>query len=191
VYHIRRLLRVWLTCGLLFLPAVLTGAQTPSIREVHILERGTYRADITARSKKPGTTGFFNTVKNAQLISSTTSVPGLVGVRFGVRYVVISDTSGVKLPLRLVIRFPPGGLRNPITGELFLHSEHDMLVATGAKSYWEYLFENEWEIAEGIWQFEFWDGSNKLSEQRFCVYDPSRQHYSLGLQDICHPAFLS
>ncbi len=168
------LFRLWLICAPLLLLGVSAESQAPGIRKVHIVERGTYRAETVARTNTPGTTGLINTVQNAELIHSTTSIPGIVGVRFGMRYVVTSDPASGAVPLRLVIRFPPTGLRNPATGEMFFQNEHNVSVPTGARLYWEYHFEHQWEVAEGIWQFEFWEGSKRLGEQRFCVYDPSR-----------------
>lgn len=143
-------------------------AQESGLYKIQITERGVYRAQTIARKSIPGTTGLINTVQNAQLVSSTTLIPGALGVRFGVRYQV-SGLPGSMMPLRLLISFPPSGLRNPATGQMFFQNEHLVSVPVGIRSYWEYHFENEWEIVPGVWHFEFWSGQSKLTEQRFCV----------------------
>ncbi len=141
---------------------------TSSVTEVQIIERGIYRARTVAQISAPGTTGVINLVRDAQLITNTTIIPGVVGVRFGLRYVAIGHFTS-ETSLRLVITFPPGGLRNPETGQVIHQNSHLISVANRARLYREYHFENHWEIVPGLWHFEFWDGRKKLAEQRFCV----------------------
>lgn len=161
--------KTWLFCAVVVLAALPLRAQTSTVGRIHIVERGIYRAQTVRQTATPGTTGLINTVENAQLINSTTSVLGMLGLRFGLRYVVVGDGSGSGAMLKLVIKFPPVGLRNPATGEVIFQNEHTVSVPTGARLYWEYHFENHWEIVPGMWNFEFWDGNRKLAEQRFCV----------------------
>jgi protein-S-isoprenylcysteine O-methyltransferase Ste14 len=134
---------------------------------IRVLDRGIYQAETIGRTPKAGTTGLVNTVQNPRLISSTTTVIGQVGLRFGLRYSLVSNAQKT---LRLVIVFPPAGLRNPQTGHTHFQTESEIAVPAGVVLYWEYHFENEWEIAEGIWRFEFWEGTEKLGQQRFCVH---------------------
>ncbi len=143
---------------------------TRSSSSIRILERGIYRAETIGRTAAPGTTGVINTVRNPQLITATTVVVGHVGVRFGLHYSVVGGEPGSEKFLRLVILFPPEGLRNPQTGQLHYQNAREVTVAVGTAHYWEYHFENPWEIAEGIWLFEFWDGAKKIGQQRFCVH---------------------
>ena len=173
---------------LLSLSLSVAGQSTPA-RRVDVLERGTYRADTLARTPMPGTTGVINTIQNARLISSSTSIPGLLGVRFGLRYLLRGESAAL-VPLRLVIVFPPAGLRNPTTGQTFFSSEHTVSVRAGASLYWEYSFENQWEIVPGLWQFEFWEGETKLGEQRFCVYGLGANDASSTLPRECRSALL-
>lgn len=156
--------------ALLVFPTSRTDAQTSPINRIQILETGIYRSETIKRTDAPGTTGVINTVQNPRLINNTTTVPGLVGVRFGLRYIPLGDATGSNAPLKLVITFPPAGLRNPDTRQLLFRSENMVSVPIGASLYWEYHFENEWEIVSGLWSFEFWHHGTKLTEQRFCVY---------------------
>lgn len=144
-------------------------AQTSQVNGIQILERGVYRAETVKRTETPGGTGMVNTVQNMRLISSTTTVLGQVGVRFGLLYVPLGDVPGADTQLKLVISFPPGGLRNPETREIFFRTESMVTVSIGTAWYWEYHLESEWEVVPGIWTFGFWYQERKLAEQRFCV----------------------
>lgn len=135
---------------------------------IHIAERGVYRAETVQRGSPNEKGAIINTVQSARLIVSTTSILAEVGVRFGLRYSVIGPP-GYSPELKLVIRFPPGGLRDPATRQILFQSEFDTAVIAGATNYWEYHFENEWEVVGGIWSFEFWHQDKKLTEQQFCV----------------------
>ena len=165
-----------LLVGVSALPAK---AQTTSISKVEIIERGVYRAQTVSQRRTPGTTGVIGTVQNAQLISSTTTVLGMLGVRFGVRYVVVGH-SGTEGRLRFVTTFPPGGLRIPETGQVIHQNDYWLSVPIGTILYWEYHFENQWEIVPGLWHFEFWNGMKKLAEQRFCIQTIADPNKCLG-----------
>ena len=175
--------RVFLFTWLLFGSALTAAAQTPTSGKIQIVERGIYRAETLKKVEQPGTTGLINTVENVRLIVSTTSIVGQVGVRFGLRYIVPGSNSEV--PLKLVIAFPPPGLRNSRTEQVFYFSEHMITVSAGVTQYWEYHFENEWEIVAGFWYFQFWHQNQKLGEQRFCVQELIRRSLALGLTSEC------
>lgn len=165
----------WTLFALVIALASPVNAQESRIYDLQVVERGIYRAETVGQRSVPGTTGVINTVRNARLISSTTRIPAALGVRFGVRYVVSGGPPGSAVPLRLLISFPPGGLRNPVSGQRIPQNEHILSVPPGVTLYWEYQFENQWEIVPGVWHFEFWSGESKLAEQRFCVHAPAQR----------------
>lgn len=140
---------------------------------VRIIEKGVYRAETTTRTITKEGTGILNSVQNVRLISDTAVVYGKVGVRFGVRY-VLSGISAPSLNVKFVIKFPAPGLHDPATGARYAESAQAQTVQTGMTNYWEYDFENNWEIAAGFWEFEFWADSKKLTSQVFCVIDISQ-----------------
>lgn len=152
-------------CWLTALPSLPANAQAP-IERVHIIEHGVYRAETVKRQDAAKGGMIINTVQNPRLISNTTTILAAVGVRFGLRYTTTASTE-----LRLVIRFPPGGLRDPVTQQVSFQSEFTVVSAPRATNYWEYHFEHDWEVAPGQWIFEFWLNDKKLVEQRFCVYE--------------------
>lgn len=139
---------------------------------IRITEKGVYRAVTTARTITHEATGVLNTVRDAMLVSNTAVVDGKLGIRFGLRY-VLTGTSSPSLTLKLVIKFPAVGLRDPGTGAHFYESAQVQTVPPGIAGYWEYHFENDWEIVPGFWVFEFWLDSSRLASQSFCVVDTS------------------
>ena len=168
--------------------ALTVAAQTTAGGKIQIVERGIYRAETIKKTEAPGTTGLINTVQNVRLIASTTSVVGSLGVRFGLRYIVRGEGSDASL--KLVIAFPPVGLRDPQSRQVFFHSEHMVTVPSGVALYWEYHFEHEWEIVAGLWHFQFWHQDQLLAEQRFCVQELASRSPTLGLPKECGAGLL-
>lgn len=168
----KRMVRVALIMSLAVITVSALANAHPSIR---IIEKGVYRAETVDRMTTHGATGVLNTVKNPRLISDTVIVYGKLGARFGLRYKLLGIT-GSTLDLKLVIRFPPEGLRDPATGARYFESTQVLTMQAGIVSYWEYHLENDWEIVPGVWEFEFWTNSNRLSSQKFCIVD--------GRQDV-------
>ena len=169
-----------------FAPAA--AAQTAPIERIHIIDRGIYRAETVARDERSEEEGAFNTVRNAHLINDTTAIVGRVGVRFGLRYTAASADGNTEL--KLITIFPAPGLRDPATGKVSFQSEFTVRPAPGAVHYWEYHFENEWEVVAGLWIFEFWLDRRKLAEQRFCVSDTDLNAATAALMGKCQPGLV-
>lgn len=144
----------------------------PTVERVSILERGIYSAESTGSIAALGTVGYVEKVRNAKLLENTTSIPGRKALRFGVRYFVSGVPNGTEVELRLVTRFPGEGLTVGVDERTrHLHSEYKMRMALGSTGYREFQFNDKREIVAGEWTFEFWFGSRKVGEQKFCVYD--------------------
>jgi hypothetical protein len=159
--------------GFAFLSSfVAVGSAWPGFAEpvVSIVEKGVYQAETVARTVIPDATGVRNTVADPRLISATTLIYAQLGVRMGLRFMA-SDTQRANVNLELVIRFPPPGLRNTSSHQRFTQAEYRVTVPVNVLQYWEYHFENDWEIVPGAWEFEFWSGGKRLAVQKFCVID--------------------
>ena len=137
---------------------------------IHIIEKGVYHAETMGRTTTQEGTGVRNTVGNQRLISDTVLVFAKLDTRFGIRY-ILSGTGGTILELNLVIRFPAPGLYDPTAGKQYAESAQLLKIQAETAQYWEYHFENEWEIVPGVWSFEFWASATLLVSQRFCVVD--------------------
>lgn len=174
--------------GVAFLSSFLAiGTAWPGIDEpsVSIVERGVYQAETVARAVIPDATGVRNTVANPRLITSTTLIYAQLGVRMGLRFMA-SDTQRANVDLELIIRFPPPGLLNTSSHQRFAQAEYRVAVPVNVLQYWEYHFENDWEIVPGMWEFELWSGGRRLAVQRFCVIDVKSLNQTDGLK-ICSP----
>lgn len=170
---------------------VLFSAGTPQAaptERIHIVDRGIYRAETVARDERSREGGVLNVVKNAHLINDTTAIIGRVGVRFGLRYTVAGVAGNTEL--KLVINFPARGLRDPATGKVSFQSEFTVRPAAGAVHYWEYHFENDWEVVAGLWIFEFWTDRRKLAEQRFCVSNADLKTSPSATMGNCQPGLV-
>lgn len=139
---------------------------------VQIIEKGVYRAETTSRVVTKEATGIINTVQNVRLISDTAVVYGKIGARFGVRYVL--SGSAPSLNMKFVVKFPARGLHDPATGTRYAEGAQAQTIQTGMTNYWEYSFDNSWEIVPGIWTFEFWTDTKRIASQVFCVIDTSQ-----------------
>lgn len=111
-------------------------------------------------------------VRNAKLVESTTRIPGRKLVRFGVRYIVRGVPQGAEAEIRMVTRFPDSRPARADYNRLrHLQSEYTVRSLLGSVAYREFLFDDIREVVPGEWAFEFWFGTSKVGEQKFCVYD--------------------
>lgn len=179
---VQEILAIALSASVLAASIAWPASAEPS---VSVLEKGVYLAETVARTVIREGTGTRNTVANARLISSSTLVYAQIGVRMGLRYVA-SDAQRGDVDLELVIRFPSPGLKNTLSGGRFVESEHRANVPVNVLQYWEYHFENDWEIVPGTWQFEFWSAGKQLAVQKFCVVDVRRLN-QIDSVKLCSP----
>jgi hypothetical protein len=79
---------------------------------------------------------------------------------------------GASVDLRMVTRFPESGVYDPGSKGTLLTQEYRISRSVGSTGYRDFTLGESWEIAPGIWTFEFWIGNRKVGEQQFCLYDP-------------------
>lgn len=149
---------------------------------VSVVERGIYTAET---EPSPAGHNRVHRVRNIELKESTTTVPGQVGLRFGLRYLVSGAQSASAVPIRLVTRYPAQGLPDPESSERLYHREFQIVVRTASMGYWEFHFDRNWEVVPGEWSFEFWQGTHKLGEQKFCVLPPERDKRPIQMPTFC------
>lgn len=149
-------------------------AQSPHAESVVVLEKGIYQAVTIEKGAVPGTTGAVDTVRGSRLVASTTRIPGLNGIRFGLRYVIVGAGDG-EPEIRLVTRYPRAGLLDPETGVRHFENAYVIRSTIGQTAYREYHLDHDWAIVPGLWTFEFWFGDRKIGEQSFCVEPASKE----------------
>jgi uncharacterized protein DUF3859 len=159
-------------CSVVLLLAGIFSAHAQSLKvdRVEVLEFGLYQSDKIRTIDDPKVAaGVITPGTNRKLLETTTTVPGRVGVEFGLRHVLVGQPAGTVAALTYVTRFPPQGVRNPKTGEIFYKNEFPWKDGVGEKKYRTYSFDEDWEIVPGEWALEFWYEGRKLGEQKFTV----------------------
>jgi hypothetical protein len=142
-------------------------AQAQTIQRIEILEFGIYTAQVDTRVPAPGTAfGPRDTISDAKLAQSTTTIPTRIGVRFGFRYRIVGEGNRA-VKLKVVARIPPPGIRNPKTGDTTREDVDFIGSKVGEIAYTGYSFDDDSEMVPGTWTFEVWDADRKLASQSF------------------------
>jgi hypothetical protein len=156
---------------LLFFSANTAFAQDAT--RVEVYEYGLYALGPSHGEYAPPNMGYrHESVSEIQHLETTRTVPGRIGVSFGVRYRIQGNGFGFPVPLRIVLKFPPQGLYNPDYRDTLYVDETESVQVLGDDSYSGITFDEQWEIEPGIWTFEFWSGDKKLGEEQFEVVTP-------------------
>ncbi len=155
---------------LLLLAATGAYAQTPQIDRIDVVEYGIYTNTIeNKQANQNSPTGQINEYANIRLAATTHTIPAQLGVTFGEGFTVIGTPNGARVPLHVVVIFPPSGLRNPAMQQPSAHDEWDQNASIGERSHDFYTFENGWEVVPGVWTMQIWYQGRKLAEQSFTV----------------------
>lgn len=152
---------------------------------VSVIERGVFRGRGGGRPVAESHLGAVANVRDMTLLHNTTTIVARKGLRFGVRYLINGAPKRAELGLRLVTRFPPAGLFDPVGNLRHHESAYDFRAFIGVPSYREFMFDHEWEIVPGEWIFEFWHGERLIGSQRFCVLDGESPLSSTSLRANC------
>jgi hypothetical protein len=155
---------------LLFALTVAAGAQATRVDGIEIVDWGIFRNDRHAIVPDPDSAaGTRNIVGNIQLQQATTTVPALVGMKFGFHFRVVGSPPGGIVTLKFVTRFPRQGITNPNSAKTFPSTEFYSSAVVGATSYRGYALDYDWEVETGPWTLEIWHEGRKLAEKTFIV----------------------
>lgn len=103
-------------------------------------------------------------------VATASEIPGALGVTFGIHFAL--DTG--RTPVRIIMVFPPAGLKNPqfpAPAHSFSHDE----ICGGPDCYDTYSFDFPWEVVPGIWSFQIWANGQMVLEKRFKVVLPDKK----------------
>ncbi len=166
------MVRTLLSFSLLLFASASTGAQAQQVDRINIIDYGIYTGTTQkAETKQDTAAGYINVSSNIKLVTQTETVSARLGLRFGLRYVVVGQPKGSEVTLTWITRFPPQGLVNA-KGEKFQKNEFDRPATIGEPRFRMYEFTYSWEMVSGDWAFEFWYQGRKLGEKRFAVVTP-------------------
>jgi len=145
-------------------------ARAQQIDRVEIVEWGIFQHEQMGVTPAPlAATGKTNLVTNVRIQQVTTTIPALVGMKFGFRFTVVGSPAGALVNLKCITRFPSQGITNPNTGKRFSSSEFHSSAVIGVTTYRGYGFDYDWEVEPGPWTLEVWHEGRKLAEKTFMV----------------------
>jgi len=161
-----------LTPTLLALTVAIPSALADDVRVdgIEVVDTGIYRVVLGEETKDPGLpTEKIIAVDGSELVEATTTVPGQLGLEFGLRYTVVGGPDDAEVTLDFRFVYPPPGLNDPEETEPLTESRFSRQRTIGKIEYTGYGFENAWEIVPGTWTIEISHGGTKLAEQSFTV----------------------
>jgi hypothetical protein len=162
-----------------FIAVLLTGSLTCmaawAAPKAAILEYGYYQfTGKASRIKNERSTSGYVRKGQAKLVKKTTQIPIEKGRLFGFRFRIEGVDSNVGvIPLELVVEHPPmkkpdGSVSTGYRYPLELKAQNGVVEdKTG------YSLNQDYELVEGEWHFQYRFMNKPLLEQRFTTYKPS------------------
>lgn len=145
-------------------------AQPHHIDRVDIINWGRYDVEIAKTiDDRYLAGGRQNVVADRKNLELTATIAARLCVSFGLEYVLVGTPTNVDVPIKMVTRFPVGGVRNPDTGLVTHRHEAIVMRTIGQLHFRSYTLEREWEVVPGTWTFELWDNDRKLVERSFML----------------------
>lgn len=167
-------MRAFLFAAALLLAAVPASAQTPIVARAELISYGVYTANSTncVRDERGVLRCQLSDVRHAL---TTRTIPAEPGVMFGVSFRIIGAPEGDLAQLRKVWRFPEPGLRSPTVADPIRRLERMESRIIGGEAVATYRFDDNWELAPGVWRLEFWQDDRLLLAQDFTIVAPDAQ----------------
>jgi hypothetical protein len=173
-FRVSLAIAAWSALGLSCCPA---GAQAVRVDGIRLVDVGAYSVESSQPEKAETPTGAIHWNTGVRLIDRSTTICPRPGSMFGMRYVVEGAPLGAEVQIRVVVRFPAPGMRNPHTGQTSMLAEHSFSRNIGATRFTNYAIGEDWEAVPGVWAIELWRQNRKLLEQDFTL-DTSACHVS-------------
>jgi len=140
--------------------------------ETKVHQYGVYRVVRGEMIKEEkAASGYRSEPKKIELVRQTSTIPARRGVTFGAWFALIGKTKGKTLRVRVVTRFPKGGVRNPETGKVFLTDEYTVKARIGKGLFHAYRLSQSWEVVEGEWSLELYHKGQRIGQRKFNVVE--------------------
>jgi hypothetical protein len=107
------------------------------------------------------------TVGNVVLGPRTTTVTASLGQKFGIAFRIHGPAAGTPVELRRVIRFPPGGLKDPSSPKPMTERAGEIHCLAESLCLYGWSMDDEWEVVPGPWHLEIYAGEQRIVSQRF------------------------
>jgi len=156
-------------------------ADAQQVSGIAIFEHGIYTADLEDTIHDPSGIDR-DVVANLCHVSTTRTIPVLIGLRFGFRYRLEGPVAGQTAELQAVTRFPDSGVSPPEAAAPITRHAFPIRQQIGAESYTGYTFDRRWEMVLGKWSLEIWHRGRRLGGVDFDAVDgagasvPAPQH---------------
>lgn len=163
-------MRCMCLAALLIAAPLAVHAADVRVERIDVVDTGIYAVETGEETADPNApTGTIAAVTTVTNVETTTTIPGKLGLEFGLRYVIVGEPDGAEVPLDFVITYPPPGIVDPAESSPLLESRYSRSKKIGETVYLGYGFENDWEIVPGLWRFEIWHDGAKLADQSFTI----------------------
>jgi uncharacterized protein DUF3859 len=165
----RRCLSAFTAFAFIFLLVPLF-SHAMELKGIEVLEYGIFKLQEVKKKSKGTVPGQARIVQGETLVEETDQIPGVIGVQFGLRFVLKGSPEGEKVLLEGKLLHPC--IKNPKTGEYCYSVQWQSMVRIGEPHYDGWGFDDYWEIATGEWTFVIFCRGKKLLEKKFLVYTP-------------------
>lgn len=163
-------MRFMLPAAILAVTIVSAGAEEARFDGIEIVDTGLYRLELGKETPDPNAPGeMMASVEKAELIESTTTVPGALGREFGLRYRVLGEPAGAEVTFDFHYTYPSPGLADPERDAPLLEERFSRQRTIGKTEFTGFGFDNPWEIVPGTWTFEISHDGKTLATQSFEV----------------------
>ncbi|MGW8161948.1 MAG: DUF3859 domain-containing protein [Desulfobulbales bacterium] len=111
--------------------------------------------------------GYYLRTEYLDLVRETATVPGRIGMVFGIKYIFHSGRK--KQPVRYTCRISHPPITNPESGSTFTSIIEEKEGNADEINADFFEFEYDWEIREGTWCFEILDGEKTVLKKTFKI----------------------
>lgn len=166
-------MRRFLFCAVLMICALGACDLPPTVDHIDVTWDGIYVVKSQEETNDPNTAAGFRHLSNGfKSVMRTHTIPAKIGLRFGFKFIVHGEPQGAEVALKRVDIFPEKGLKNPDKKETTYREEYETNRIIGDESSAGYVFDHDWEMVQGVWKFQLWDGDRKLAEESFTIVKP-------------------
>ncbi len=107
----------------------------------------------------------------SRIIKTTDMIPAKLNTTFGIKYKLVGPAGENKLKLVARWVFPPQGLTNPETGEVYKFVDSTILVSIGDILFDTGTFDKNMDLETGTWTQQLIHNGKILLSKEFMVYE--------------------